>query len=196
MSIPANYRWLLDSALTPLPKTIQVALRRVGITEVVGKGSNPTIEQWRDKLVAAGSNVAGLSDDDIPWCGLFVAFVCLMAGKPVQEDPLWARNWAKYGTEVATRKAGKLVNAPGMVPSLGDILVYERPGGGGHVDFYIAETETAFIGIGGNKTNRVQISGIDKKRCIAVRRPPMSVAPASLKPYFVTDAGALTSNES
>lgn len=196
MPVPANYQWLLDPSLAPLPKTIQVAIRFLGVTEIVGKGSNDKIIDWRDKLSAAGHNVAGLSDDDIPWCGLYMAYIWFAAGKPVVKDPLWARNWAKAGVEVATRKNGKLVNAPGMVPSLGDTLVYERPGGGGHVDSYIAETETAFIGIGGNKSNRVQISGIEKARCIAVRRPPMTVAPASMKPYFVTDAGKLTTNES
>lgn len=195
MPIPAEFKWLTDPKLQPLPKVIQVALRQLGVAEVVGPGSNAAIMGWRNELKAAGHKIEGFSDDDIPWCGLFIAWVCHSAGKGIQEGPLWAKNWAKYGTEVATRKNGKLVNVAGRVPSLGDILVYERPGGGGHVDFYIAETATAYIGIGGNKTNRVQISGIEKSRCIAVRRTPMTVAPASMKPYLVTKAGTLTTNE-
>lgn len=194
MSIPAAYQWLLDKKLEPLPKTIQVALRFLGVTEVVGKGSNPTIIGWRDALNKAGHKIEGFSDDDVPWCGLFVAYVCFAAGKDVQEAPLWARNWAKYGKEVATLKNGKLVNAPGMQPSLGDVLVYSRESGG-HVEFYIGETKDAFVGIGGNKSNKVMISGIAKSRCIAVRRPAMTVPPASMKPYLLTDAGKLSTNE-
>lgn len=195
MSFPSEYAWLLDPKLRPLPKVVQVGLRHLGIQEVVGQGSNAAITGWRDQLNAAGHKIVGFSVDDIPWCGLYIAYVMFMAGKPVQKDPLWARNWANYGTEVAKLQSGKLVNAPGLVPSLGDILVYQRPGGGGHVDIYIAETPTVFIGLGGNKSNRVQISGIDKKRCIAVRRPPMNAVPASVKPYFVSRAGNLTQNE-
>lgn len=195
MSLPAEYSWLLDPKLRPLPKVVQVGLRHLGIQEVVGKGSHDAILGWRDQLNAAGHKIVGFSDDDIPWCGLYIAYLMFMAGKPVQKDPLWARNWANYGTSVAALKNGKLVNAPGLVPSLGDILVYQRPGGGGHVDIYIAETPTAFVGLGGNKSNRVQISGIEKSRCIAVRRPPMNAVPVSVRPFFVSRAGNLTRNE-
>ena len=183
MSFPAEYNWLLSPELNPLPKTIQVAIREIGVAEIVGKGSSDRIMRWRDVLKASGANVAGFSDDDIPWCGLFVAYVCHASGKEVAKDPLWAKNWAKYGTKVDK-------------PCLGDILVYERPGGGGHVEFYIAETEDLYIGIGGNKTNRVKISPIEKSRCIAVRRVKMSVAPASMRPFYLTRVGeAPTTNE-
>lgn len=196
MSFPAEFRWLLDPALRPLPKVIQVAIRELGVTEIVGKGSNDRILQWRNDLKAAGHNIVGFSDDDIPWCGLFVAYVTWAAGKGVVDAPLWARNWAKFGTEVATRRNGKLEFAKGQEASLGDILVYERPGGGGHVDIYIAETATQYVGIGGNKGNRVQISPIAKARCISIRRPPYRVAPASMRPFKISSVGAKpTTNE-
>lgn len=195
MSLPSNYKWLLDSKLTPLPKVIQVALRFMGVAEIVGKGSNPTIIRWRDALNAAGHEVKGFSDDDVPWCGLFVAYVVFAAGKGVQEGPLWAKNWAKYGEPVAKRAGGKLVFEPGKKASLGDVMVYERPGGGGHVEFYIAETDKAYIGIGGNKSNKVMISALDKGRCIAIRRTKMTVAPKSMRPFHVSDAGVLSKNE-
>lgn len=198
MSLPTAYAWLGDPKLAPLPKTIQVGLRLLGIHEVEGPGSNPVIVQWRDALKAAGHNVAGLSDDDVPWCGLFVAFVLMQAGKPVVKDPLWARNWANYGTAVAGTSpatGGSLVFKKDVEPSLGDVMVYQRPGGGGHVEFYIAETAKTYIGLGGNKSNQVQISAIDKERCIAVRRPPMTVAPASMKPYHIAASGKVTQDE-
>lgn len=196
MTVPSEFRWLLDPALRPLPRVVQVALRELGVREVVGKGSNDRIMKWRDELNAAGHRIVGFSDDDIPWCGLFIAYVTWAAGKGVVESPLWARNWAKFGTEVATRRNGKLEFRPGMQAWLGDVLVFERPGGGGHVDIYIAETPTMYVGIGGNKSNRVQISPILKSRCIAIRRPPYSVAPKSMRPFHIKSVGALpTSNE-
>ncbi len=193
MSLPAEYQWL--NTLGQLPRTIQSAIPLLGTAEVVGKGSNRTIIGWRDELNQAGIKITGYSDDDIPWCGLFAAVVCHRAGKTPVKDPLWARNWAKFGTPVAAVTQGRLRAVGGLVPSLGDVMVYERPGGGGHVEFYIAETASNYIGIGGNKGNAVRIGAIAKARCIAVRRPVMTKPPASVRPYVVSASGAVTSDE-
>lgn len=193
MTLPTEYRWL--ESVGTLPRTIQEALPLLGVQEVVGRGSNKTIIGWRDELNQAGITISGYSDDDIPWCALMAAIVAHRAGKKVPDMPLWARNWSKFGEPVAERRGGKLVFLDGRVPSLGDCMVYERPGGGGHVEWYIAETKTAFIGVGGNKNNAVRIGPIAKARCIAVRRPVYNNPPASVRPYFVTSAGALTENE-
>lgn len=193
MTLPKEYAWL--NQVGTLPKTIQVALPLLGVQEVVGRGSNRTIIGWRDELNQAGVVISGYSDDDIPWCGLFAAIVTHRAGKAPVSSPLWAKSWAKFGEPVAERRNGKLVYLNGRVPSLGDVLVYERPGGGGHVEFYIGETATAFVGIGGNKSNAVRIGGIAKARCIAVRRPPMSSPPASVRSYLLSSAGPITGNE-
>lgn len=183
-AFPKGYEWL--GQLDPLPRTIAEALKLHGVAEVVGKGSNRTIIGWRDELNAAGVKILGYSDDDVPWCGLFAAIVAHRAGKAVPVNPLWARNWAKFGDPVDWPKAR---------PALGDVLVYMRPGGGGHVNFYIGEDATAFHGIGGNQGNAVSITRIRKDRCIAVRRPEYKVAPASARQFMLAAAGALSSNE-
>ena len=145
MSIPQKYAWL--GTIGTLPRTIAVALTLLGTKEVVGRGSNKTIIEWRDELNAAAGvaplaqKVAGYSDDDIAWCGLFAAIVVFRAGKAVVKDPLWARHWAKFGTGVAA-------------PGLGDVLVFERDGGGGHVGFYVGEDATTFHVLGGNQSKR------------------------------------------
>lgn len=179
MNYPFGYEWLAN--VGTLPKTIQEALKLLGVAEVVGKGSNKTIIGWRDELNQAGVKIDGYSDDDIPWCGLFAAIVAHRAGKTVVEDPLWARNWAKFG--VSTMQA-----------SLGDCLVFGR-NGGGHVGWYVAEDSTAYHVLGGNQSNKVCITRVAKDRCIAVRRPPYNVQPASVKPYVVKAGGSLSSNE-
>lgn len=177
MRIPAGYEYL--GQLGVLPKTIQEGLRLYGTVEVPGRGSNPTIIGWAKTL---GLNSV-YSDDSIPWCGLFAAIVARNAGKTVVKDPLWARNWAKFGTEVATRVSGKLVAKDGRKPSLGDVLVFER-GTGGHVGFYAGETATHFIVLGGNQSDKVCMAALDKKRCISVRRPTYINPPASVKPII------------
>jgi uncharacterized protein (TIGR02594 family) len=179
MAYPKGYEWL--GTLGQLPRTIAVALSLIGTQEVVGKGSNATIMSWRNELNAAGHKIDGYSDDDIPWCGLFAAFVTFKAGKNPVAGPLWARNWASFGTK-------------GDKASLGDVLVFSR-NGGGHVGFYVAEDNACFHVLGGNQGNAVSITRIAKTRCIAVRRPVYNQPPASVKPYRVSAAGAVSSNE-
>lgn len=177
--LPEQYRWL--PKIKELPLTIVRALELLGVAEIVGKGSNQTILAWRDELNLAGIRIAGYSDDDIPWCGLFAAIVAHRARKEPVKDPLWARNWAKFG--VKSPKA-----------SLGDCLVFER-NGGGHVGWYVAEDATAYHVLGGNQGNKVCVTRIAKDRCIAVRRPKYFSQPPSVKPYIVKSTGALSSNE-
>jgi uncharacterized protein (TIGR02594 family) len=174
-----KYEWL--SNVGTLPKTIQEALKLHGVQEIVGKGSNKTIIDWRDELNAAGVAIVGYSDDDIPWCGLFAAIVVQRAGKRGVPSPLWARNWAKFGTGV--NEAG-----------LGDVLVFVR-NGGGHVGFYVAEDATAYHVLGGNQSNKVCVTRIEKARCISIRRPVYSVRPDSVKSYRVASTGILSRNE-
>lgn len=180
--LPSQYQWL--GKLTGLPNTITQALALFGVQEVVGKGSNKTIIGWRDELNHAGAKVAGFSDDDIAWCGLFAAIVAyrrMGVAKEVVEEPLWARNWANYGVKSKT-------------PGLGDVLVFER-GSGGHVGFYIAEDAGAYHVLGGNQSNKVSIARVLKSRLIAARRPHYNVQPDSVKPYRVKTEGALSTNE-
>jgi len=181
--LPDDYQWLQN--VKGLPLTIRLALDEYGTREVVGKGSSKTIIGWRDELNQAGVKIEGYSDDDIPWCGLFAAIIAYrrrgLAAEVVKE-PLWARNWAKYGKSAATAM-------------LGDILVFQR-GSGGHVGFYVGEDRAAYHVLGGNQSNAVTIARISKGRCIAVRRPPYVTVPAGVRPYPLSGAGALSTNES
>lgn len=179
MKVPTQYKWL--SKVGELPLVIQVGLKLLGVAEVVGAGSNGTIIGWRDELNLAGVKISGFSDDDVPWCGLFAAIVAHRAKKSVVKNPLWARNWEKFG--VKSKRAG-----------LGDCLVFVR-NGGGHVGWYIAEDADAYHVLGGNQGNEVSIARIAKNRCVAIRRPQYNVVPASVKAYQVGASGSLSMNE-
>ena len=182
MNLPTQYKWLEE--LNVMPRTIEVGLELLGTAEVVGKGSNRTILAWRDELNLAGVEIAGYSDDDIAWCGLYAAIVCyrrMRNPKEVVKSPLWARNWAQYGVKTS-------------VAALGDVLVFVR-NGGGHVGFYIGEDATCYHVLGGNQSNKVCITRIAKNRCIAARRPVYKVKPACVKPYKLSPTGTVSSNE-
>jgi cell wall-associated NlpC family hydrolase len=98
------------------------------------------------------------------------------------EGPLWARNWAKFG-----KAADK--------GQLGDVLVFRRAYGSGHVGLYVGEDYGAYHVLGGNQSDGVTITRIAKDRCISVRRPPYHKAPVTAKPMLLAATGILSVNE-
>lgn len=178
MTYPKGYEWL--GTLGPLPRMVREALALHGTREMPGGANNPQILAWAKEV---GKDVAAVyGADSIPWCGLFVAVVAARAGKGTIAGPLWAANWAKFGT-----KADRA--------SLGDVLVFKRPGGG-HVGIYLAEDESAYHVLGGNQSDQVNVTRIAKSRCVAARRPPFQTAmPPSVKPYHIAANGQLSENE-
>lgn len=180
--IPEKYQWLNE--VHGLPNTIKYALKEYGVKEIAGAGSTETILAWRDELNAAGANVTGFSNDDIPWCGLFAAIIVYRRVRDAFEvvrNPLWARNWSNYGEKADT-------------PSLGDILVFSR-GSGGHVGFYIAEDDHCYHVLAGNQSNKVCILRLEKERLIAARTPAYKIRPKGAKPYFMDADGNVSTDE-
>lgn len=170
------YSWLNKETA---PKVLVEALKLLGIKEVPGQGDNIKILKWAESL--------GLEKvyrkDDIPWCGLFVAYVCKVAGVEGVKDPLWARNWTNFGTKQT-------------VAMLGDILVFVRDGGG-HVGFYVGEDNSSYHVLGGNQSDMVCITRIRKERCVGIRRTRWKVAqPANVRVIKLAATGAISENES
>lgn len=122
----------------------------------------------------------------LPWCGDFVETVIRNAlpTEPFPGDlgknPYWARNWALLGKEVK--------------PCYGCILVFGREGGG-HVGFAVGEDTTDYYVLGGNQSNTVSITRIDKKRLLSARWP--STYDKGTKPLPVLSAKNIpkTTNE-
>jgi uncharacterized protein (TIGR02594 family) len=174
--LPPAYRWLDE--VRPLPRMVGEARQLYGTIETPGPGENPVILNWAKE---AGLSKA-YSSDAVPWCGLFMALVARRAGKAAPAKPLWARSWSRFG--MASPEA-----------ALGDVLVFARPKGGGHVGLYVGEDETAFHVLGGNQADAVSITRIVKTRCIAIRRPIYRVQPTSVAPVQLTASGAISANE-
>lgn len=163
---------------TTAPKVLVQAIKLIGTKEIVGKKHNPTILEWADELELERV----YTNDEIFWCGLFVAICVHRAGFEVVKQPLWALNWAKYGNEVD-------------VPMLGDVLTFKR-NGGGHVGFYVGEDEKCFHVLGGNQNNQVNVIRIEKSRLHKARRTAWKIAqPAQVKVIKLTAKGTISKNE-
>ncbi|WP_417229711.1 TIGR02594 family protein [Brevundimonas sp.] len=174
--LPPAYRWIDE--VRPLPRMVAEALRLHGTVERSGAADNPVILGWAKE---AGLSKA-YSSDAVPWCGLFLALVAKRAGKAAPAKPLWARSWSRFG--IASPQA-----------ALGDVLVFSRARGGGHVGLYVGEDETAFHVLGGNQADAVSIVRIAKSRCIAIRRPIYRVQPASVAPVHLAASGVISTDE-
>ena len=170
-----NYDWL---NLEKAPRVLVQAVKQLGVTEIVGKEHNPVILGWAREL-----NLASVyNSDEIPWCGLFVAYCCKMAGLDVVDKPLWALSWANWGNPVSE-------------PMLGDVLTFKRTGGG-HVGIYVGEDLTHYHVLGGNQGNSVSVSRIAKSRLHKARRTAWKVAqPTSVRKIKLAPKGVITTNE-
>jgi uncharacterized protein (TIGR02594 family) len=158
-------------------------LKLYGTEEVVGAKDNPVILGWAREIGVAYAH------DSIAWCGLTVAVVAHRAGydsKPLG-NPLWARNWGTWGT-------------PQKVAMLGDVLVFARPGGGGHVGIYVGEDTTHYHVLGGNQGDKVSIARKPKKSkdtpLLAIRRSPWRKGqPRNVRVVPLSAAGTPTSTK-
>ena len=174
MRLPAPFEWL--SALTG-PLMVVEAVKLYGTLETPGAGNNPTIMQWADET---GLDAAGYHGDDVPWCGLLMAVVAQRAGKYVPAIPLRALSWVNFGV-------------PSPEPSLGDVLVFKRQGGG-HVALYVGEDGENYFCLGGNQEDAVSIAPKQKMRLHACRRPIYRNKPANAKPVRIGPAAVASAD--
>lgn len=101
-----------------------------------------------------------LDPTEVPWCGAFVA-TCILRARPAHRlpaNPLAARSWATWGR--------------GCDPTLGAVLVFwrgDRNGWQGHVGFGVGQDRTHFHVLGGNQSDAVTVSRIERSRLLAAR---------------------------
>lgn len=175
MKLPKSYEWL---GLEPAPRHLLKAVELYGVAETVGSKHNPVILGWAKEVDLEKVYV----NDEIPWCGLFMATVMKRAGRPVVDNCLRALAWNNFGVAVDT-------------PMLGDVLTFTRKGGG-HVGLYVFETPTHFGVLGGNQGNQVSIVKIDRQRLSQARRPEYTNPPTNIRRIFFNPVdGTVSDNE-
>lgn len=171
-----SYTWLKDEKS---PKILVEAVKHIGTKEIVGKNHNKKILGWAEALGLKSV----YTNDEIPWCGLFIAYCCHAQGLEVVKHPLWALNWNKYGNVA-------------QIPMLGDILTFTR-NGGGHVGIYVGEDTTCYHVLGGNQNNQVNVMRIEKSRLSQARRTAWKIAqPSNVRVVKLETKGEISKNES
>ncbi len=156
------------------------AVKLMGVKEIAGTKSHPEIlalakDAELDKI---------FTNDDTPWCGVFVAGTLARAGRPPLKSysALRARDWATWGLRIT---------GPA---EYGDILVFHREGGG-HVGYYVGEDKDCYHVLGGNQSNSINVTRILKSRCIAIRRPAYNNKPSNIRTIVLASRGAISTNE-
>jgi uncharacterized protein (TIGR02594 family) len=174
--LPKEFHYLYDE---PGPRILKEMMKLYGTVEEQGPGDNPVILEWARSI--------GYGDvykhDAIPWCGLTVAYAAQQAGWDIPVNPLWARNWLKFGYK----------SSPAM---LGDILVFAR-GSSGHVAMYVGEDAKNFYILGGNQSDAVNIhSRLKSKDFLGSRRCPWRVnEPKNVRQVYLNGYTGYNTNQ-
>jgi uncharacterized protein (TIGR02594 family) len=162
------------------PTWLTIARAQIGTRELPGPTHNSSLLAFLNS--AKRFNGVIWQDDEMPWCGGFVA-ACLLAAdiEPVKIAAR-AKSWATWGSRLQATRL-----------SAGAVLVFDRPGGG-HVGFYLGEDRAHYHVLGGNQGNAVSVSRIVKSRMTAARWP--KGVPVLGKPVLLAANGTpVTRNE-
>lgn len=131
---------------------LHTARRYIGLREVPGPATNPTIGTWLKALGAWWSN------DETPWCGSFVAACLRESGMGYPRQWYRARAYLDYGMKLSA-------------PTYASLVVFER-GSGGHVGFVVGrDTAGRIMTLSGNQSDAVTVAPFDAKRVLGYRWP-------------------------
>jgi uncharacterized protein (TIGR02594 family) len=152
---------------------ITEARRYIGLKEIKGPVNNSVITGWLKKLKA------WWSDDETPWCGVFVAHCLQFCGYKVPTNYMRAKDWLSWGKPV-------------LSPCYGCIAIFSRDGGG-HVGFVIGQDNRGnYMVLGGNQSDGVTIASFSPARLMGCVLPSdVSIIPL---PRFTVNV-ALSSSE-
>ena len=157
-------------------KWIDNARQYIGLKEIKGVRHNPTIINWLDDMGGFGSEAkAWWSDDETPWCGLFVGWIIGISGRYVVKEWYRAKEWA---SPLLTKLNG---------PAYGCIAVLDRAGGG-HVGFVIGKDNRGNIMlIGGNQGDMVSVAAFNPARITGYYWPSRWIDGSAMKSKPVQD---------
>lgn len=184
-TVPALRSGPDDPVMPPAePVWLREARRFMDLKEISGAKSNPTILGWAKAL--GGWIASYYTNDDIPWCGLFLAHImgATLPKELLPSNPLSAKAWGTFGKRLSS-------------PALGAVMVFNRDGGD-HVGLYLGETATAYRILGGNQSNSVSLTWIAKKRLVdgGIRWPSTVAAPVvGGRIHLAANGSPLSTNE-
>ncbi|MEL6287245.1 MAG: TIGR02594 family protein [Pseudomonadota bacterium] len=136
------------------PPWMQRALRERGTTERPGAAHNAKIVAY---YAAVGH--AGIKRDEVAWCAAFAGAMLERSGIASSRS-LMARSYARWGQRLKRPRRGCIV-----------VLSRTTNPALGHVGFFLRETATHVVLLGGNQANAVNERRYAKARVVAYRWP-------------------------
>ena len=135
-------------------KHMQIAFDEYGISESKGSIHNKRIVEY---FAAAGHS--WVKNDETAWCAAFAGFVLSKAGLP-STGKINARSYLDIGKTVKT-------------PKFGDVVIFWRGSKSswqGHVAFFITKRNGYIYCLGGNQSDKVNISAYNENQLLGYRR--------------------------
>jgi uncharacterized protein (TIGR02594 family) len=142
----------------------------------------------REKLARwLKSDGATLGDPSkLPWCGdamdtaLALALPNETRPGDLGKNPYWALNWQFLGKKAQ--------------PCYGAIGAFKRPSGG-HVGVLVGQDASAYCVLGGNQSDAIGYTWIDKGRLVDARWPLQFANPRVVLPILARNGKPLSQNE-
>lgn len=151
---------------------VKIAAGEIGIKEIPGQEHEKRIVDY-----AKESGFKNITDDETPWCSIFVNWCCKEAGLQ-RTNRANARSWLTVGRPIDD-------------PAPGDVVIFwrDKPDSWkGHVGVFMGfnKNRSVVYCLGGNQKNTVSIQGYDAGKVLGFRRlveESMSGIPKS-KPHL------------
>jgi len=160
--------------MTQSPELPWVAEGRkyIGLKEIPGAATAAPIKSWLQKLKA------WWTDDETPWCGVFVDNCLRTAGIEPPKDSFRAKAYLVMPIRL-------------NIPAYGCIGVIERKGGG-HVGIIVGkDAKGNLMLLGGNQNNQVSIAAFPASAFIGFRWPSVYPAPQRFVLPLLDSKGAV-----
>lgn len=137
-----------------LPKSttpwMDIAKEELGVSEV--NSPERVIEYHKATTLPKSEH-----SEKTAWCASFASWVLYKAGYDSPHNS-WAKSFLSYGESLDK-------------PRYGCLVIYQRGRDAGHVHFYIEETESGILGIGGNQGDQVCEQWQPKANVLGYRWP-------------------------
>jgi len=140
----------------PQPIDVARAEMSLGVREIPGPRNNPRIAMYHQ------TTKGGAMPDETAWCSSFVNFCVEQAGLR-GTDSKWALSWHDQSWNDNVTAS----------PKEGDVVVFHRDGpsgSGGHVGFWISQSDDKIRVLGGNQGNTISIANFPKDGMIGQTR--------------------------
>ena len=160
-----------------IPPWLNDAFSFLNEKEVKGKGTNPLIKAFFDKV-----SHPEITEDETPWCAAFVG--CMLERSGIESTKsLRARSYLSWGRTLKPTKSSPTKPEPAKK---GSIAVFRRGKNpkAGHVGFVVGETNTTLLILGGNQNDQVSIMPYSKSQLLGLRWPSSKTVKQRQSPEF------------